>query len=52
MVRMDTYHQDLDMIKEVLKSSAYTINRGPGGGYGRNDAFTKESWIAFVAKRK
>ena len=29
---MDTYHADAAMVKEVLKSSVYTINRGPGGG--------------------
>lgn len=29
---MDTYSRDSEMLTEVLKSSVYKINRGPGGG--------------------
>ena len=29
---VDTYTVDSEMVKEVLKSSVYTVNRGPGGG--------------------
>ena len=29
---VDTYSRDSDMLTEVLKSSMYKINRGPGGG--------------------
>ena len=29
---IDTYQRGSEMVKEVLKSSVYTVNRGPGGG--------------------
>ena len=45
---VNTYNADGEMVKEVLKSSVYTVNRGPGGGVWLNIVTGKQIGRAHV----